>query len=180
MKNDILKMLSKKRLEKKNIIILIGIIITTFIMILIIRNITKISTDNYLYGSMIGDDKSHARHIMYNEKESLQEFNDFDIYENQSFFGMNCKLYFYYDKNNKIKQITYYKDLDDDENVENFQKNINAIIDYYSNVNNNTKGCEPNIIEFDEYSYQYSWRNVSGSNYYDLEIDSCQISMTVM
>lgn len=168
------------KVVNKKILIIFAIVIICLIILYSIKFMSKISTDNYLYGNILGEEKSYVYNLLYKEREFLNEKDDYDVYSKQSFFGMKCDLYFYYDENGKVTQITYYKDLNGEEEIDDFKKNIDAIIDYYSHENNNTKGREAEFVEFSENFYQYTWWNISGEKYYDLEVRDDQISMTVM
>lgn len=170
--------LYKAKDNKRNIIILIILIVAIAMSLIYYKN--KISTDNYLYSSMIGEDKNHVYNLLYSQENLLQKYDEYDVYINQTFFEMSCDLYFYYDEYGSVKQITYYKNLNNEEQIKDFQRNIDAIINYYSNEYNNTKNISPVITKFDSDFYQYSWTSISGDFYYDLEVNDNQISMTVM
>lgn len=168
------------KVVNKKILVIFAVVMICLIILYLMKFMSKISTDNYLYEKILGKEKSYVYNLLYKEREFLNEKDDYDVYSKQSFFGMKCDLYFYYDKNGKVKQITYYKNLNDEEEIDDFQKNIDTIIDYYSHENNNTKGREPDFVEFSEDFYKYSWWTISGEKYYDLEVSDNQISMTVM
>lgn len=161
-------------------LIVLFVVIALLIALCIMKYMTKIDTKNQLSEVTIGKDRSLVRNLMYPEEDLLVENDDYDIYKKQLFFGIECDLYFHYDSNGKVKQITYIKFLDNGENINDYKRNIDSIIDYYSDEYNNTKDSELEFTKFDEDFYQYTWVSISGDKYYDLEISDSQISMSVI
>ena len=170
----------KKSVNKKALGIGLGVLVIIVVVIFGVRMVTKISTDSNLSESMIGKDRDFIEVLMRKESNSLKESDDYDSFKEQEFFGMSCELNYYYDDDNKVKQITYLKWIDQGkEKVEDYQKNIDAIVDYYSNECNNTKSNEGERVDYDSDFYEYKWWNSSKSYMYSLEVRDDQISMTL-
>lgn len=123
-------------MTNNSIAIVLFVVIALLIALCIMKYMTKIDTKNQLSEVTIGEDRNHVHNLMYPEEDLLAENDDYDIYKKQLFFGIECDLYFHYDSNGKVKQITYIKFLDNGENINDYKRNIDSIIDYYSDKYN--------------------------------------------
>ena len=135
--------------------------------------------DGMIHESMIGTKRENVDNYIPSQREYLQEFDDYDLYTNQELFGMECDLIFYYDENDKISQISYSKTIGSNEKIDDYQKNINKIIKYYSKTFVNTKDNDLEINDYGDGWCEYLWVNNTDTHLYSLSVNDEIIQLSV-
>lgn len=176
--------------EKSNkkavgIILAIGIaaiVIIVTVVVLAIYRMTTVPKDVILSSTLLGEERDNVVMSMESHKDSHHPTEKTDWYKDMEFFGMTCQLVYYYDENGLLKQISYIKWVEprEGEEPEDYQRNINALIKFYTEEYDGTKNGEWERVDGTANSYEYTWWDTSKENKYILQVSEDEIIMSVL
>lgn len=176
-----------KKSNKKavGIILAIGIaaiVIIVTVMVLAIYRMTTVPKDVILSSTLLGEQRDNVVMSMESLKDSHYSMEKTDWYKDMEFFGMTCQLVYYYDDNGLLKQISYIKWIEprEGEEPEDYQKNIDALIEFYTEEYDGTKNGEWERVDGTANSYEYTWWDTSKENKYILQVKEDEIIMSVL